>query len=388
MVLKVKLPSGMREIDTRVHKPVVFINGAKKILDKGITFVNGQKKYLWGMDGVPVDYISVDGVDCGGVYSIGESWMHTTNNGYVTKFDITNTSNPIADQSIAWGTVYQNSGFQSDGTTAIFGTTAGNKIGIDIATGNASVVASYATPPTPSSQNDVLNPSLCITNSYNCGWLSVRSGSSSSTLLAGNNWYWNGTRKYTTATARDPLRVNDTTAIQIDTDTFLINLISNSTSGLYSANPTSVSRLGGLMNDLVMLDGQYLCGVTNYSGTTTVSTFVLYDKSTRAAVRTYSHSTATEQLTLLGRIGDNYYLLVCPKDSTATTGAKLLLKDKDTFTTVHEQDLDPDPFNENSGDVSFWNTATAIPMVSYTGFLNVSTNSYNKMRCARVGELL
>ena len=50
MGLKVAINGEKKVIASRKTRPVVFLNGAKKRLTKGLTFVNGQKKYLWGTE--------------------------------------------------------------------------------------------------------------------------------------------------------------------------------------------------------------------------------------------------------------------------------------------------------------------------------------------------
>lgn len=50
MGLKVAINGEKKVIASRKTRPVVFLDGAKKRLIKGLTFVNGQKKYLWGTE--------------------------------------------------------------------------------------------------------------------------------------------------------------------------------------------------------------------------------------------------------------------------------------------------------------------------------------------------
>lgn len=50
MALKVAINGEKKSIAGRTSRPVVFINGVKKRLTKGLTFINGQKKYLWGTE--------------------------------------------------------------------------------------------------------------------------------------------------------------------------------------------------------------------------------------------------------------------------------------------------------------------------------------------------
>lgn len=390
MALKVKLPSGMRTIDSLIHKPVTFVSGQKKILDKGITFVNGVKKYLWGKDGIPVDYIKTDGISNGGVYAIAENWMHTSNNGQAMQFDISNLDNPDLVQSIAWGTVFQYCGFQCTGNNLVYGTSVGNKLVVDSTTGNVAVTANYPVMTGQVSSGGATGNALaCMTNNYLCGFSATFSSGSTANIFPGNEWYWNNVKKYETSKRSDPLRDNGTPAIQIGTDSFIKNLVSTGhhiQPGLFLATPNNITRVGGLMNDLLMLDGDTLCGVTNFTAATS-STFKLYDKTTYAVVKTYTHSETDEQINLLGRIGDYYYLVATPK-TDALDGAKVLLLDKDTFDVIWTQTLESDPFGEYEGKTTFWRIGSTLPQVSKTGFLALNTYSNSKFRCARFGELL
>ena len=48
MAVKVCINGQMKKIDTTLYKPVIFLNGSKKVLAKAWTFVNGEKIQLWG----------------------------------------------------------------------------------------------------------------------------------------------------------------------------------------------------------------------------------------------------------------------------------------------------------------------------------------------------
>lgn len=387
MALKVKLSSGMKTIDTSINKPVVFINGQKKILDVGVTFVNGVKKYVWGKEGVPVDYIKTETISTGHVYCIGENWMHTSNIGYTTKFNISNIDNPVIEQTVAWGDVFQSCDFQRSGVNSFYGTTDGNKLQVNGTTGAFSVVANYQLLDGVSS--NTVHPCTCMTNNYLCGFTEYPYNSSVvANLNPGNKWIWNGITKYETSRGSDPLRKTDSPAIQIDTESFIINLNSKNDliqPGLYLATPADITRIDDFKNDLIMLDGDVFCGLKNYD-TQTASEFILYDKLTYAVLETYTHDDTDEKLIFVGRIGDNYYFVATPK-TDGLTGAKLVLLDKDDLSVVLTQDLESDPFNENNGLTTFWSNCSTIPQVSNSGYLSVDTWSGSSFRCARIGEI-
>lgn len=390
MALKVKLSSGMKTVDVFVHKPVTFINGQKKVLDKGVVFIDGVKKYIWGKEGVPVDFIKTDGVGTGRVFSIGETWMYSSMpTGYIIKSNISNLDNPVIEQNVEWGDIFQYCGFQSSSeNSTVYGSTKGNRVIVNNTTGNITIPANYPVfTGTVSYSGAVGNATACLTNNYMCAFTSGGRGLPSLSSL-GNTWHWNNDF-FATGSRREPLSWNNSTILQINTDAYIVNMVCSNTAltGLYLVTPSNITKVNSLMNDLVMLDGNILCGVSNYTNSTQ-STFKLYNKSDYSLNKTYTHSNSNEKIVFLGRIGNNYYFVSTPKTNSAT-GAKVFLLNKDTLATVWTQDLVSDPFNENNGTTAFWGTAKARhPQVSKTGFLSVDSFVGGKFRCARFGELL
>ena len=100
MAVKVCINGQMKKIDTTLHKPVIFLNGQKKVLAKAWTFINGTKVQLWGQDGVQVDYIRADGLLSGWnkMVAIGESWATVAGSRSgtpsVSRLNISNISSP------------------------------------------------------------------------------------------------------------------------------------------------------------------------------------------------------------------------------------------------------------------------------------------------------
>ena len=379
MALKVKLPSGMKEIDTVVHRPVTFVGGVKKVLFKAVTFVNGVKKVLWG--DFPIDYIAINSVACGNMYAIGDTWMHTSLGDNTLQFDISNLSDPTLVQSISWGNVFQWSGYQSSGNSMVFGSTKGNKISVNGTTGVVSVVTTYAY---PSNAEGFVG----VTDEYVCTLINLYT---SNHVVKGNGVYWNTTNTYSIGGVMGHgTHYNNTPCIQVDTNTILVNMDSDATTriGLYTLTPDSYTKVANQMNDLLCLDNGYLLGVTNYSANDTSSVFNLYDPSDYTVVQTYTHADPTETIKLLGRMGENYYFISCPKNISATSGVKVFLLNKDDLTTFYTQDLPSDPFNENGGAVTFWRNCTVNPLTSTSGYLGASTYSNASFRCVRIGQLL
>lgn len=111
MTLKVRLNGQMQQITGPGNSPVVFINGAKKKLVKGVTFINGEKKVLWDMAQLKIDEINITFPD-----SISNApvpvWINN-NSVYIStigktapklyKFNIENTSEAYWVSSVEYG---------------------------------------------------------------------------------------------------------------------------------------------------------------------------------------------------------------------------------------------------------------------------------------------
>lgn len=128
MGLKVAINGEKKVIASRKTRPVVFINGQKKRLAKGLTFVNGQKKYLWGTesrieffsfvwdlgqaDNVIVDIDETRMTLFGKVYiktfhsgtpSRPAGYSYVSQSNRLTTLDISNVSAGTQLQSYTWG---------------------------------------------------------------------------------------------------------------------------------------------------------------------------------------------------------------------------------------------------------------------------------------------
>lgn len=403
MALKVKLASGMRQIDTTIHRPVTFVGGQKKVLSKGVTFVNGVKKILWGDEGVPTDFIAVDGVGCGKMFCIGETWMHTSN-GNVYTFDISNLSIPSLSRTVEWGTVFEHSGYQSTGTGMVFGTTkntTGNKL-VVASDGGITIPTSIALASGVYYARGMTNTEICQTKILSKSFTVQQITGRIVTYRYGNDYYWGGIKKYSTGTAPatsggaytmeiivgdlnttpQPVPSQLTTrgdycGIQNSSSSILLNIQSTThtnLNGLYSATNTVLTKVREQLFGLKLLDGNYYCGYGS-----TMDIFCLYNKS--SFVAEYTYTDAGWKFNFLGRIG-NYYYLVATKDGNA----KLVVLSKTDLSFVWEQPLENDPFGEN--DTTFWTNIDCYPHVSLSGFLGACVYTASKLRVVRIGQLL
>lgn len=118
MVLKIAINGEKKSIAGRTSRPVIFINGVKKRLTKGITFINGEKKYLWGT-GNKIDVFTMTntvytGYNVGTPIYIDEKRLALDG---LTILDIRNTSVASTIQNYAWGGFGVFSGYSENNTT-------------------------------------------------------------------------------------------------------------------------------------------------------------------------------------------------------------------------------------------------------------------------------
>lgn len=125
MALKVRINGQMQQITGSGNKPVVFINGVKKKLVKGVTFINGEKKLLWGQTGIIVDVI--DYAQAGILTTINITPVWASNNHVWAnirdawyKISVSNISNPSIAQSVSWGGEIAYSNIDSTQATVFF----------------------------------------------------------------------------------------------------------------------------------------------------------------------------------------------------------------------------------------------------------------------------
>lgn len=156
MTLKIAINGEKKSIAGRTSRPVVFINGEKKRLTKGVTFINGEKKYLWGTENKFEVFSFVNDIFSG--YSpkpiyldekrlvlIGSTTTTSTSSKKMLGiFDITNSSLPTTMNSYNWGTGGLFNDFNVDKT--IFSATDSpviNKITYNSGANNAVVNNAY-----------------------------------------------------------------------------------------------------------------------------------------------------------------------------------------------------------------------------------------------------
>lgn len=118
MALKVAINGEKKSIAGRTSRPVVFINGVKKRLTKGLTFINGQKKYLWGTENKIEVFTMTNSIYTstyvGTPIYIDEKRLALDG---LTILDISNISTATTVQSYGWGGFGVLSGYSESNTT-------------------------------------------------------------------------------------------------------------------------------------------------------------------------------------------------------------------------------------------------------------------------------
>lgn len=398
MAVKVCINGQMKRIDTTLHKPVIFLNGQKKVLSKAWTFVNGEKKMLWGQPGVRVDLISSDGLVSGtnAITAVGENWLVTTNNSnYVNRIDISNLSSPSLIQSVAWGSRGRTNGFLSTANKLVFyGNASGtlNRLACDFATGGVSVEKSYVNS-SGLLVGDIGSSSIGWGNKTKTFVRPGPSGSGTISMTWGSDVYVNNSVAY--SIGHQPSSVSDSNYGPYITSMYLQVTSTSwygycwgkgsyaSQSGIYTMTTSSMSKIG---DSITGGEPYYLDG----SNMVTLDSSVNYvDKSTLAVA--YSSAVITGNgmtAKIIGRNGDYVYVVQYPTTAVTDGVVTLYLLDKTNLTTVYTQVLPTDPFGENSGSSIFWNRCLYNPQVSGSGFLGVSGNVSGQLRIVRFSELL
>lgn len=374
--IKVKLPTGMEKIDVNLHKPVIFLNGQKRVLDKAWVFVNGEKKMLWGEMGVNIDYIQPSS-DIGNIFAIGENWVDTSNSQMISLWDMSNLSNITLKESVGWGNVgYQNEYQSTDDNLIYFGDTSVNcnKMKLNPNTGELTVLSTINGLDNHIVQGHTNSATLRteVLSRYFPNTSRVSSTVPGVTLQYGTNFYWNGTARY--STGRRPSSTSDSNyrlmisdgVLQIEDEALLINMSGtyDTGSGLYSATISGVNKLSGTMyGDIVMLDGDKICCANK-------TDFYTINKNNFSELYRMSVG-SSDVLRFIGKLGGYYYLVKVVNYNLTSAEAKLILLDADDYSVAWEQDIPADPFWDYDGKGMFWydNRFKAVIQNSRTGFL-------------------
>lgn len=383
MAVKVCINGQMKKIDTTLHKPVIFLNGQKKVLDKAWTFINGEKIQLWGKEGVQIDYIRANGLISGQnkIVAIGENWAVLNSAGtyydYVNRVDISNLSNPTLIQSVSWGTVVPNgyNGYRSSGdgwcfnaSTSAGQTSSGNELSINPSTGVVSINRTYSTTSINGAGFRGVNDSYFMFYSIETYYAPI--GNTRIKITYGSRFYFNNSQRYTIGTTSDAHYVNQTGyPVQINAGDFLLK----TTKGTYLANYSGITQKTSTQLNLFMLDGN---DVVSVEGGNTIR---FLNKSSLAVSKTYSAASGYSLL-FLGKNGTYYYFIEYKSDD-----AKLRVVKQSDMSLAFEESLPVDPFNDG---VDFWATCTTIPQITKSGYLGVSGSEAGKLRIVRFSELL
>lgn len=382
MALKIQTSGGMKKIDTNLHKPVTFIGGNKYILDKAWVFVNGVKNIIWGQSGVQIDYISSTGSLGGGnLFAIGENWVNCYNNNTVYRIDISNLSNPTLVQNVAWGNVLRYNGFQS-ANDFVFeswntATRTASKLSVD-SNGGVSVLDSSAITATSSSTNTTTFVGA-TDNKIVCAFSEITS--IQPTTVYKRSFYWSGVLKYAESNWVGGLgTLCQTTSSSV--------LIKKGTSAIYSATESGLTSLGVNVSfvDSIYDNGNVYC-LSADSGNNVVNKYASNDLGN--VLYSYSEGVG-KKIKIIGAVSGNLYVLVVPTANISSASeVKFVILDMADLTSIHNEVLPNDPFNENNGVPTFWIDCKGMFQVSQTGFVGVSTYNANTLglRIARFSTI-
>jgi hypothetical protein len=364
MALKIWLNGSMKKIDTNLHKPVTFINGDKYKLDKAWTFINGVKHEIWGAGGILIDYISSTGILGGGdIFSISENWLNCSRNNNVYRIDISNISNPVLIQNVAWGSVINANCYQMTSSNNIFeswngSNNTGYKLSENKETGEIQVLSSGQLTASESGTKGLIG----CTNSNIITKIDVLV-SLHPVQLHKTRFYWNDTFKYENYNSYNGL-------VQNGDNTYLVK---SYTSGagyiVWLANESGLTQQS--WTEQTPIQGAYYNNGYIYAYTDSqITKRGINDLSN---VLEYYDAGLNKKVKLLGEIDNNLYVLSLPTTVNPDSEIKLILLDSSDLSVVMEKTLENDPFNENYGNPTFWVNCTFKPQVSQTGFLGVST---------------
>lgn len=125
MTLKAVVDGSVKTIAGRSSRPIVFVNGEKKRLTKGLVFVDGVKKYLWGMEN-KIDVFVVPEILSAGTYVPPPTYIDEKRLFVDGKIiDVSNVDSPQILNSYSWGNDFRRK--YEDGKTVYYGVqTSGN----------------------------------------------------------------------------------------------------------------------------------------------------------------------------------------------------------------------------------------------------------------------
>lgn len=375
MALKTFINGVLKNLTPIGKPPVVFINGEKKYLVKGVTFINGVKKVLWDTRKLQIDYIDTTKVGITG-YTVGSAtaFLATKNfvfgcGGYdLTRFNVTNPANPSISGQVANGYVWSYSSLDSTDSSAVFyaknvvsSSMTFNQININLSSGavSASNSVSYNIP-------SISSLAAIATNVGCLGWMnSVWVNANTPTNSARKINVRNGlTNLYSyqclnpdTSTSYSGSLLGCPNFTKLDANTFVGRLsIYNGTTGIGEFNTSGYTAKSG------SLDYQDFLADGNVIACAGASGFGLYNRVTSGSYTAIATASASgnRYMRLIGKCRDNYYVL----EASGASGVSHRLKVFDsTGTLVSTTEL-------SLGYNQRFNVAQAfVPTISETGYL-------------------
>lgn len=363
--------------------------------DTGLTINSVNQNGSWNLYDVPsldTTYISIDGTTFNfntsyppALFAIGSNWVNLTkqNSNTLYHIDLTNTSSPVITSN-TYGDVKLVNGYLSSDNGLIVGSwnsndKTGYKLSINNDTGAMNVLLSS----TVSSGNRILG----VTETNVVIVYSERQGSTAYYI---DKIYWNGIEKYSMPQSNKLWGAY----MQTSPETLAITKPTNSEAATITAsgyttlssiqNWSTLDKVGYLQTKTDIFNSMLTITATALNGN------YLFKRSNSDIVSTSNshHAGADHYMWIIGALDDKLYCIdISGWDSTNKTWTsssvtKLMLLDANNFSTIYEEILPNDPFNEYSGVPTFWDNARCLASESYTGYLgvcqyNTTTNKLN-----------
>lgn len=374
MGLKVQLNGTKVDISNLSVPPVTFIDGQKKTLTKGIAFINGEKKVLWEAHALAIDYIP--GLQIGTplhpvIYTSPSKLILGHNNGYVSRVDISNISNPLVENSVVMGVPCSYSLFDSTLDTSVFyayGSTSTNKaqsLLVNHRTGEISV-KDVVTFPNSGTKNYSTAPGGMIGTNQ---WLSYH-------LENGKTAWWYLNEKaayayvyYSGSGSISGAGLGETMIVKKDETLFIGTTGSITAPGVATYTATEMTvRIENVRYNSIMLENNGDIVVAGQSG------FAIYDEN--FSLLSNHPLDANRDCRLIGRIRNYYYVVEGSADSDGDRTVVLKIFDRNgaLFETKSLDLSYPDNWYYGGRGNGLASILQVLPVVSSTGALGFCWN--------------
>lgn len=342
-------------------------------------------------------YTSIDGTTFNfntayppALFAVGSNWVNLTkqNSNTVYHIDLTNTSSPIITSN-TYGDVKLVNGYLSDSNGLIVGSwNSSDKIGYKLSINNSTGAITPVLNSTVSSGNRILG----VTETNVVVVYSERQGTTAYYI---DRIYWNGVEKYSMPQSNRLWGAY----MQTGPETLAIAKVTNSelataTASGYTAQSSiqdwsTLDKVGYLQTKTDIYNSMLTITASGLNGN------YLFKRSNSSVVSASSshHAGADHYMWIIGAMDNKLYCIdISGWNSgwTSSSVTKLMLLSTTDFSTIYEEVLPNDPFNEYSGVPTFWDSARCLASESYTGYVGVCqyNTTTNKLNIAKFSRYL